>query len=152
FPLLAPLEPGDARIVVSSGIIHGDATLSFLPDLRPMLAVGLIEGQISLSKLDLRSLVPTRSNDGFEEELRDFSISGNDGKLNAAGRAAFFLKGKIKGEYLLTAGFDSEKQTRERLFRDIQPDEFYPVYGDSSVRGFDAQSTGRLYVRIDKRK
>jgi hypothetical protein len=53
---------------------------------------------------------------------------------------------------LLTAGYDSEKQTRERLFRDIQPDEFYPVYGDSSVRGFDAQSTGRLYVRVDKRK
>jgi hypothetical protein len=53
---------------------------------------------------------------------------------------------------LLTAGFDSEKETRERLFRDIQPDEFYPVYGDSATKGYDAQSTGRLYVRIDKKK
>src|SRR5207248_785915 len=48
-------------------------------------------------------------------------------------------------------GYDSMKQ-RERLFRDIQPDEFYPVYGDSSVRGYDAQSTGKLYVRIDKKR
>ena len=65
-------------------------------------------------------------------------------------RAAFYLKGKIKGDYLLTAAYDSDKDTQERLFRDIQPDEFYPVYGDSSVRGFDAQSTSKLYVRVDK--
>jgi hypothetical protein len=87
-----------------------------------------------------------------EEELRSFAVSTGNGTVDAAARAAFFLKGKIKGEYLLTAGFDSEKDTHERLFRDIQPDEFYPVYGDSAVKGYDAQSTSRLYVRIDKRK
>jgi hypothetical protein len=58
----------------------------------------------------------------------------------------------VKGDYLLTAAYDSEREVRERLFRDIQPDEFYPVYGDSSVRGFEAQSTGPLYVRIDKKR
>jgi hypothetical protein len=63
-----------------------------------------------------------------------------------------FLKGKVRGEYLLTLAYDSDKNTRERLFRDIQPDEFYPVYGDSSVRSFDAQSTGRFYVRVDNKK
>ncbi|HEY2952422.1 MAG TPA: SdrD B-like domain-containing protein, partial [Verrucomicrobiae bacterium] len=112
FTLLAPIEPGDSRIIVSSGAIKGDATLSFLPDLRPMLAVGVIEGQLNLSKLSPSSIMPARSRDGFEEELRDFAAHGNNGRFNAAGRAAFFLKGKIKGEYLLTAGFDSEKETR----------------------------------------
>ena len=34
----------------------------------------------------------------------------------------------------------------------IRPDEFYPVYGDSSIHGFDARSSDRLYVRIDKDK
>ena len=53
---------------------------------------------------------------------------------------------------MLTAAYDSEKDSRDRLFRDIQPDEFYPVYGDSSIKGFEAQSTGRLYVRIDNKK
>lgn len=38
----------------------------------------------------------------------------------------------------------------ERLFRDIEPGEYYPVYGDSSAKGFDAQSTSKLYVRLDK--
>ncbi|NLB59177.1 MAG: hypothetical protein GX805_12065, partial [Gammaproteobacteria bacterium] len=31
-----------------------------------------------------------------------------------------------------------------------RPDEFYPVYGDASLRGFDARSAERLYVRVDK--
>ena len=44
------------------------------------------------------------------------------------------------------------KLTRERLFRDIEPDTYYPVYGDSSVRGYDAQSTRKLYLRIDHKK
>ncbi|MEW6156818.1 MAG: SdrD B-like domain-containing protein [Verrucomicrobiota bacterium] len=150
--LLPPQEPATAHVIISSGALKSEAQLAFLPDLRPMLAVGVIEGSINLSKLNRSALVPARSSDGFDEELREFAVSGNNGRTRTGGRAAFFLKGKIKGEYLLTAGYDSEKATRERLFRDIQPDEFYPVYGDSSIRGFDAQSTGRLYVRIDKKK
>ena len=152
FQLAPPIEPGDATIHASSGTIKAEAVLPFLPDLRPLVGVGLIEGRVRLSSLSSGSILPARSRDGFEEELRSFAATDNDGRMYSAGRAAFFLKGKIKGEYLLTAGFDSEKETRERLFRDIQPDEFYPVYGDSAVKGYDAQSTDRLYVRIDKNK
>jgi hypothetical protein len=39
------------------------------------------------------------------------------------------LKGKVKGEYLLTLAYDSDKDKNQRLFRDIRPDEYYPVYG-----------------------
>jgi uncharacterized repeat protein (TIGR01451 family) len=152
YKLLSPIEPGDCRIRASSGALGAGGVIPFLPDLRPLIASGLLEGRMSLSSLKPGSLVPARSRDGFEEELRSFAADAGGGTFNAAGRAAFFLKGRIKGEYLLTAGFDSEKETRERLFRDIQPDEFYPVYGDSAVKGFDAQSTSRLYVRIDKKK
>jgi hypothetical protein len=48
------------------------------------------------------------SNDGFEEELNEISAS-KDGKRNITGRAALFLKGKVKGEYLLTLAYDSDK-------------------------------------------
>jgi uncharacterized repeat protein (TIGR01451 family) len=152
FGLLAPLEPGDCRIRAGNGALKAEAIISFLPDLRPLIAAGVVEGRVSLNHLKRGSIVPARSQDGFEEELRSFAVSGEEGRFNGGGRAAFFLKGKIQGEYLLTAGFDSEKETSERLFRDIQPDEFYPVYGDSATRGFDAQSTSRLYVRVDKKK
>ncbi len=152
FELLPPTEPGEALIRIASGDIVAEGKLDFLPDLREMIASGLIEGVLNLRKLDSKGFSPTRASDGFEQEITHISRSWNGGNRDAAARAAMFLKGKVKGEYLLTMAYDSDKNTRERLFRDIQPDEFYPIYGDSSVRGFDAQSTGRFYLRIDKRK
>ncbi|MEK5794543.1 hypothetical protein VXE63_21000, partial [Acinetobacter nosocomialis] len=86
------------------------------------------------------------SQDGFEEELQEISSSDN-GKSNVTGRAAMFLKGKVRGEYLLTLAYDSDKDKNQRLFRDIRPDEYYPVYGDSAAKGFDGQTTSKLYVR-----
>jgi uncharacterized repeat protein (TIGR01451 family)/fimbrial isopeptide formation D2 family protein len=152
FTLLPPSEPGQAIISVSAGQSKTEARLDFLPEVRELLATGVIEGVLNLRRLDSRALVPARAQDGFEQEITHLSRTWNNGKYDAGARAAMFIKGKIKGEYLLTLAYDSDKNTRERLFRDIQPDEFYPVYGDSSVRGFDAQSTGRFYVRIDNKK
>ena len=150
--LFAPAEPGIATIRVNSGSIKVQQTVSFIPDLRPLIAVGVIEGTLNFRRMDPGAITPARSQDGFEQELQAISTSSDDKRISAAGRAAFFLKGKIKGDYLLTVSYDSDKDTREKLFRDINPDEFYPVYGDSSIRGFDAQSTGKFYVRIDKNR
>src|SRR4030095_1457640 len=146
------LDPGDAKITVNSGSLGAETTLAFMPELRPFMGVGIVQGTISLRSLKSGSITPTRSRDGFDEELQKWLVTGDDGQVTASARAAFYLKGKIKGDYLLTAAYDSDKGTRERLFRDIQPDEFYPIYGDSAVKGFDAQSTSRFYIRIDTRK
>ena len=77
------------------------------------------------------------------------------------GRLALYLKGKIRGKYLLTTQLDSheeqlgnlvenidEKDPR-RLFRSIDPDRYYPVYGDDSTTVADTNTQGRLYVRLD---
>ena len=148
--LLSPADPGDAEIRATSGNITGHATMKFLPELRPLIAAGVVEGALNFRNLSSKALQPARAQDGFEQELRHFSRTSADGRRDAGARAALFLKGKVKGDYLLTLAYDSEKAAKERLFRDIQPDEFYPVYGDDSVKGFDAQSTGLLYVRVDK--
>ena len=149
-PITSPIEPTEAEILVSAGDIKGKALLKFVPELRPMIAVGIVEGAINLRNLNSKALQPTRAQDGFEQELRRFSATSANGKATAGARAAVFLKGKVKGDYLLTLAYDSDKIQKDRLFRDIQPDEFYPVYGDDSIKGFDAQSTGALYVRVDK--
>ena len=154
FELMPPSEPGQALIRVSSGEIKGEFKLDFLPDLRDLIAVGVIEGVLNLRKLDARGVTPVRAQDGFEQEITHIArtwVSGEN-KRDASARAAMFLKGKVLGEYLLTMAYDSDKNTKERLFRDIQPDEFYPIYGDSSIRAFDAQSTGRFYIRVDNKK
>lgn len=150
YALLAPQNPGESLVRASSGTFKADAKFDFVPELRDMLAVGVIEGRLNLRKLSANAFQPARAQDGFDQELRSFSRS--DGDTTAAARVALFLKGKVKGDYLLTLAYDSDKETQQKMFRDIQPDQFYPVYGDDSVQGFDAQSTSRLYVRVDKEK
>ncbi len=149
FKLAPPAMPGKALLRASSGALRTEASVTFMPNLRPMLAAGLVEGVVSLRNLNPSSLVPAQSGDSFEREIESASMSFDEGKGGGAGRASLFLKGKILGSDLLTLAYDSDKPNDTPLFRDIQPDQFYPVYGDSSVKGFDAQSTGKLYVRID---
>ena len=148
--LLAPNDAGKALLRASSGNLKTETPIAFVPDLRPLLAVGLIEGVINLRSLGSNALVPSQGGDTFEREIRNVARDFDNGKAGAAARGALYLKGKVLGSTLLTLAYDSDKPQRERLFRDIQPDQFYPVYGDSSVKGFDAQSTSRLYVRVDQ--
>ncbi len=148
--LLAPAEAQDVRVRISAGEHEAAGVISFVPELRPMVAAGLVEGIVNFRGRS--QLGPVRRGDGFEQEIESWSRQFNGGKSNVAARTAFFLKGTIRGDMLLTAAYDSDKPTRERLLRDVRPDELYPVYGDASLRSFDARSGDRLYVRIDKDK
>ncbi len=150
YQLIAPDTPANAEVEVENGLMHSKRKISFLPNLRPMIALGVIDGVINLRKLKSDSLLPADIHDGFDDTIDDFANGGKNG--GAGMRGALFLKGKVKGEYLLTLGYDSQKESTTRLFRDIQPDEYYPVYGDSSIKGFDAQSTGHIYVKVEHNK
>ena len=78
------------------------------------------------------------------------------------GRGAFYLQGRIKGEYLLTASADTREEPLEDLFsnltdkdpraflRRIDPDRYYPVYGDDSTVEEDAPTQGKFYVRLER--
>lgn len=143
-PITAPSVPGKGELIINTGSSKQVIPLQFTAQLRPLIAVGIVEGAISLKNFDGSNI--TDAQGAFEQELRE--IAGND-DYSATGRAAMFLKGKVRGDYLLTLAYDSDKKG-ERLFRDIEPGEYYPVYGDSSAKGFDAQSTSKLYVRLDK--
>lgn len=146
-PIIAPNVPGRGKFRVSSGLLKQEIDIQFQADLRPLIAVGLVEGSINLNNFDQNKLHSVNRNDGFEDELNEIADWGD---TSLTGRAAMFLKGKVKGDYLLTLAYDSNKSAKQRLFRDIQPDEYYPVYGDAAAKGFDAQSTSKLYVRVDK--
>jgi hypothetical protein len=151
FDLVAPGEPGEALVRVSVGPRQQTLKLNFVPDLREMIAVGLIEGVISLNKQS-GGIRPTRPSDGFEQEILRWQRAFKDHDGSYGLRTAFFLKGKISGASLLSAAYDSDKDVRGRLFRDIRAEEFYPVYGDASIRGADAQTSGRFFVRVDNDK
>ena len=83
-----------------------------------------------------------------------------DNDLYLDGRLAFYLKGKIKGEWLLTAAADTQEQPFDDLFsnfdskdpryllRRLDPDLYYPVYGDDSTTVEDAPTRGKFYVKL----
>ena len=76
------------------------------------------------------------------------------------GRAAFYVKGKVRGDVLLTASADTREGPLRDIFsnfsskdpryllRNIEPDKYYPVYGDDSTIADDAPTSGKLYVRL----
>ena len=65
------------------------------------------------------------------------------------GKGAYYLKGQILGKYLITSSFDSDR-AQKALFRQLDPNVYYPVYGDSSTVNYDAADTqGALYLKIE---
>lgn len=151
FSLIAPAQPEDVLLRLSAGEAEVAGTIGFDPDVREMIAAGLVEGVIGRSSRRYDGAVsPARVDDGFETELRHWSRDFDSGRSRAALRASVFLKGRIRGDRLLTLAYDSDKDTRARLLRDIRPEAWYPVYGDASVKGFDARSASKLYVRVDQ--
>ncbi|MET1161823.1 MAG: hypothetical protein ABWY48_04715, partial [Pseudoxanthomonas sp.] len=77
------------------------------------------------------------------------------------GRLAFYGKAKLKGKYLVTAQADTTERDLAHLFdgftdadpqdvfRRLDPDLYYPVYGDDSTTYRDVDTMGRFYLRVD---
>ena len=84
----------------------------------------------------------------------------DDGFLSE-GRLAFYLKSKMRGKYVVTAQADTYDRELKRLFsgfldadardvfRRLDPEQYYPVYGDDSMTYRDVDTQGKLYVRVD---
>ena len=150
-PLRAPTSAAAGELHATSGGVSARTAVTFVPALRPLIAAGIVEGAFNLHRLSANSIRSASASDGFEDQLNAFATNAT-GDNSGTGRAALFLKGKVLGSSLLTVGYDSAKESNQALFRDIQPDQFYPVYGDASTKGFDAQSTSHLYVRLEHDK
>lgn len=103
----------------------------------------------------------------FSKNSVSGSVAGQDpdGRFDkdslTEGRLAFYLKGKAKGKYLITAQADTQEQEISRMFkgfweaypqdvfRRLDPDRYYPVYGDDSTLYRDVDTMGKVYLRVD---
>lgn len=149
-PIVAPAAPGRARVTARVGKIETAAFVEFIPEMRPLVAVGALEGVVSLQGVR-RQAHGTLARTGFEQPISEFLSESHDGRNRAGARGALFVKGRVRDDVQLTLGYDSDRPEDLRQFRDLQTDRGYPVLGDAAVRGYDAQSTGRLYARLDRR-
>jgi uncharacterized repeat protein (TIGR01451 family) len=79
--------------------------------------------------------------------------AGNEDGYYDDGRVAFFAKGSIKGEYLLTLAFDSARDrdlNRDRFDTVVDPNAYYSLYADVSEQRFEAGSQRKLYVKLER--
>ena len=109
------------------------------PHARDWILVGLAEGTLAANTL--------------KGNMQNLSAADLADTYKADGRVAFYAKGKVKGNWLLTMAYDSAKETgrdTRRLHGIINPDEYYTIYGDKTEQSFDAPSSEKLYVRIEK--
>ena len=56
------------------------------------------------------------------------------------GRVAFYAKGQVKGEWLLTISYDTAKSKSSvgnSLFQHIDPESYYTLYGDATQQQYD---------------
>lgn len=71
-------------------------------------------------------------------------------KANNA-QAQVFAKGTPFADYLLTMRVDTNKTIdKQKLFGQITPGKLYPTYGDSSVQGYEANSQGPIFARLER--
>ena len=82
-------------------------------------------------------------------------------QLYANGRLAYYLKGTIAGKYLITSAYDNTLSSNDpllgelgldagrKLLTNLDPDRYYPIYGDASTVVNDAESRGKFYLAVD---
>ena len=109
------------------------------PAVRDWILVGFAEGTAAYNTLsdNASAALAAGLEDGYADE----------------GRVAFFAKGSIKGEYLLTLAYDSDREfedSRNAFETVVNPNENYPLYADTSEQRFEAPSQRKLYVKLER--
>ena len=143
-PLRAPKDAGSYTLKVSTSNITTSVAKEFTTPIEPLMLVGSAEGSINSLKTggDI-------ADSAFSQLKSANSIS--DG-IHTDGRLAFYGRGSIWDNYLLTASYDNQRNQQDRLFKDLDPDILYSIYGDNSNVDYTAQTNSPLYVKIERNR
>ena len=111
------------------------------PAARDWILVGIAEGTAAYKTIsgNMETAAAADREEGFEQD----------------GRVAFFAKGRIKGDFLLTMAYDSarkKEEARDSLKGTIEPDRYYLLYGDGTEQRFEAASQSKMYLKIERRQ
>ncbi|MDH3326099.1 MAG: hypothetical protein OEM38_05200, partial [Gammaproteobacteria bacterium] len=132
FSTLLPVHPGSNTLLIEVKDPQGQT--------------GKIERQIDVAENQMFFLAFADGEVGLLQGsgLLPSGKTGQSREVYTEGRLAYYLKGTIKGKYLITSALDTGRQDYRSLFKDldssetdrlltnIDPEKAYPVYGDDS--------------------
>lgn len=111
------------------------------PAARDWILVGVAEGTAAYKTIS--------------DHMQAAEAAGVEDGYQDSGRVAFFAKGAIKGEYLLTMAYDSDRDhevAKQRLLGVVEPDRFYTLYGDATEQRFEAATAHKLFLKLERRQ
>ncbi len=134
------MQTGEAvlRFQVADGTTQ-EIRMWLKPGDRDWVLVGLAEG--------------TAGYNAVKGNMETFASGGGVDKYFEEDRLAFYAKGRIKGEWLLTLAYDSNKTDstdQTGLYQTIDPNKYYTLYGDGTMQGNDAASAKHIYVKLER--
>jgi hypothetical protein len=117
-----------------------ELTAWLAPAARDWMVVGFAEGTAGHARL--------------EGDMSALDAAGHEEDVYTDGQVSFYAKGRVRGSWLLTMAYDSDKPESRAgvssLLGVIDPDEFYTIYGDGTEQRYDAPSQENLYLRLER--
>nr|MCH9740201.1 hypothetical protein [Campylobacterota bacterium] len=139
---------GIAYIKLQPTSKSGEAKLSFTMDNQE---VKIVKSWLKPEPRDWILVGFAQGSVGYETLKSNSETSDENSDIYKDGRVAFFAKGKVKGEWILSLAYDSgKKEEKQKLEEEIDPNQYYTLYGDDSEQHYDASSQKKLYVKLEK--
>ncbi len=139
-PLEPTLKTGKVTVKVTLDTGREIPIYMYLePEKRDWILVGLAEGSAALQ--DVKGNMN--------------AYAGDADDIVTDGRVAFFAKGMVKGNWLMTLAVDTDKRrgNRDTGFEgEIDPNAYYSLYGDRTYQEFEGVSRYPLFIKLEKRQ
>lgn len=157
----APVDAGFSAVTGIRVGADGIARVELEPTLesgRARLEVKLADGSLEEIDIWLTSekrdwiVVGVAEIDGMATRFEEAGGLDANRKM-ADGRFAFFAKGVVKGDWLMTVAVDTAKRRGDadgEIFDEIDPNAYYTLYGDRTWQHNNAESRYPVYVKLEK--
>jgi uncharacterized repeat protein (TIGR01451 family) len=127
------------RIYVSIEDLRSSCTVIYESPLRDWFIFGFGDGRLGYGQM---------SGTGTTHRSKDRYYDG----AFAEGKLSFYGQGEVGEGHMLTAAIDTRPMREDKLFDRIEPEKYYPIYGDASELKFNASSRSGTYIRMDHRR
>jgi hypothetical protein len=142
----APAQAAVVKITATWGNAKSEKDVEYNTPIEPLMLVGSANGTLNTNS------VKTSNNfsDSSFALLKDANTMSSG--VHTDGRLAFYGRGSIWSNYLLTASYDNQRMQRDQFFKDLDPDVLYSVYGDNSNVDYTAQTSSPLFIKLERNR